>query len=72
MASVGLTIPTLAVATIWLSSPLHLGLGTSHIVLLAITIAVSILTVVPGRAVRLQGVVHLVLGAAFIALSMAP
>ena len=72
MASVGLTIPTLAIATIWLSSPLHLGLGTSHIVLLAITIAVSILTVVPGRAVRLQGVVHLVLGAAFIALSMAP
>ena len=27
MASIGLTIPTLAVASIWIPTPLHLGLG---------------------------------------------
>ena len=29
MASIGLTIPTIAVASIWLDGPLRLGLGPS-------------------------------------------
>jgi Ca2+:H+ antiporter len=33
---------------------------------------VSILTVIPGRATRLQGVVHLILLAAFVFLSISP
>ncbi|HMM93609.1 ionic transporter y4hA [Phycicoccus sp.] len=72
MASIGLTIPTLAVASIWVPTPLHLGLGATQIVLLAITMVVAVLTVVPGRATRLQGTVHLVLLAAFLFLSMSP
>ena len=48
MASIGLTIPTIAVASIWLDGPLDLGLGPTHIVLLALTAIVSVLTVVPG------------------------
>ncbi len=72
MASIGLTIPTIAVASIWLDSPLGLGLGPTQIVLLALTVVVAVLTVVPGRATRLQGGVHLVLLAAFVFLSMAP
>jgi Ca2+:H+ antiporter len=72
MASIGLTIPTIAVASIWLSGPLELGLAPIQIVLLTLTVVVAVLTVVPGRATRLQGGVHLVLLAAFIFLSMQP
>jgi Ca2+:H+ antiporter len=72
MASIGLTIPTIAVAMIWLDGPLELGLGPTHIVLLAITVVVSILTVVQGRAKGQQGLVHLVLLAAFVFLSIKP
>ncbi|MDF2145595.1 ionic transporter y4hA [Knoellia sp. p5-6-4] len=72
MASIGLTIPAIAVATIWLDGPLLLGLGPTQMVLLALTVVVSVLTVVPGRATRLQGGVHLVLLAAFVFLAIAP
>ena len=72
MASIGLTIPVIAVATIWLDPPLLLGLGPTQMVLLAVTVAVGVLTVVPGRATRLQGVVHLVLLAAFLFLAASP
>jgi Ca2+:H+ antiporter len=72
MASIGLTIPTIAVAMIWIDGPLELGLGPTQVVLLAITIAVSTLTVVQGRAKAMQGTVHLVLLAAFVFLSIKP
>jgi Ca2+:H+ antiporter len=72
MASIGLTIPVIAVVSIWLEGPLLLGLGPVQMVLLALTIVVSVLTVVPGRATRLQGGVHLVLLAAFLFLSVQP
>jgi Ca2+:H+ antiporter len=72
MASIGLTIPAVAVASIWLDGPLELGLGATQTVLLAITVVVGALTVVPGRATRLQGVVHLVLLAAFVFLAANP
>jgi Ca2+:H+ antiporter len=72
MASIGLTIPTIAVASIWLDGPLVLGLGSVQMILLALTVVVSVLTVVPGRATRLQGGVHLVLLAAFVFLSIKP
>src|SRR3954454_11280541 len=55
MASIGLTIPAIAVASTWLHGPLLLGLGATQTVLLALTVVVSVLTVVPGRATRLQG-----------------
>ncbi len=72
IASVGLTIPSLAVASIWLPGPLVLGLGATEMVLLAITVVVGILTVVPGRATRLQGGVHVMLAAAYIFLAINP
>jgi Ca2+:H+ antiporter len=72
MASIGLTIPVIAIATIWLEGPLLLGLGATQMVLLALTVVVSVLTVVPGRATRLQGGVHLVLLAAFLFLAINP
>ncbi|MFE0024968.1 calcium:proton antiporter [Amycolatopsis sp. NPDC059021] len=72
MASIGLTIPAIALASVWLKGPLELGLEPTHMVLLALTVLVSVLTVVPGRATRLQGGVHLVLMAAFLFLAINP
>ncbi|OKK03738.1 ionic transporter y4hA [Streptomyces sp. CB03234] len=72
IASIGLTIPAIALASIWLSGPLLLGLGPLHLALLTLTAVVSALTVVPGRATLLQGGVHLVLFAAFVFLSFSP
>lgn len=72
MASIGLTIPVIALATIWLDGPLLLGLSATHMVLLALTVVVGALTVVPGRATLLQGGVHLAILAAYIFLAVSP
>ncbi|WP_433295443.1 calcium:proton antiporter [Actinoplanes sp. CA-030573] len=72
MASIGLTIPAIAIAMIWLPGPLVLGLGGTQMVLLALTVAVGTLTIVPGRANVLQGGVHLSLLAAFLFLAASP
>ncbi|MFG1826767.1 calcium:proton antiporter [Microbispora bryophytorum] len=72
MASIGLTIPTIAAASLWLKGPLLLGLGPTHIVLLGLTVVVTTLTVVPGRATLLQAGVHLTLFAAFLLLAVSP
>ncbi len=72
IASIGLTIPAIAVASIWIDGPLLLGLEPTQMILLALTVVVSVLTVVPGRATRLQGGVHLVLLASFLFLAVNP
>ncbi len=72
IATIGLTIPTIAVAKIWIDTPLHLGLSSLQVVLLTITLVVSVLTIVPGRATRLEGAMHLALFAAFIFLATSP
>jgi Ca2+:H+ antiporter len=72
MASIGLTIPAIAVASIWLEGPLVLGLDSTQIVLLVITSLVGALTVLPGRATVQEGGVHLVLFAAFVFLAVNP
>jgi Ca2+:H+ antiporter len=72
MASIGLTIPAIAVASIWLPMSLHLGLGATHIVLFALTCVVTVLTIVPGRATLLQAGVHLAVLAAYLFLAASP
>ena len=72
IASIGLTIPAIAVASIWLEGPLVLGLGPTQMVLLAITVVVGALTVLPGRATIQEAGVHLVLFAAFVFLAIRP
>ncbi|MCX3060424.1 calcium:proton antiporter [Streptomyces beihaiensis] len=72
MASIGLTVPAVAIASFWLSGPLLLGLGATHMVLLTLTMVVGTLTVVPGRATPLQGGVHLVILAAYVELAVTP
>jgi Ca2+:H+ antiporter len=72
MASIGLTIPAIAVASIWLEGPLVLGLGPTQMVLLALTVVVGALTVLPGRATLQEGGVHLAICAAFLFLALNP
>jgi Ca2+:H+ antiporter len=72
MASIGLTIPTIALASIWLEGPLVLGLGSTQIVLLVLTAIVSSLTLLPGRATVQQGGVHAIVFAAFLFLAFIP
>lgn len=72
MASIGLTIPAIAIASIWLDGPLELGLGATQMVLLAITAVVGALTILPGRATLQEGAVHLVLFASFLYFAINP
>jgi Ca2+:H+ antiporter len=72
MASIGLTIPVIAIASIWLDGPLSLGLEPMQMVLLAITVVVASLTVLPGRATLQESGVHLALFGAFVFLAFNP
>jgi Ca2+:H+ antiporter len=72
MASIGLTIPVIAIASIWLEPPLVLGLDSTGLVLLAITVVVGALTVPLGQATLQQSGIRLVLFFAFIFLALFP
>ncbi|QIK65218.1 ionic transporter y4hA [Nocardioides sp. HDW12B] len=72
MASIGLTIPTIAVASLFLDVPLELGLGAPQIVLLTLAVFISGATVLLGRVTVLQGTVHLSVFAAFLFLAFVP
>jgi len=72
LASIGLTIPAVASVAILFNRPLTLGLGTKEELLLALTLIVSLLTVGTGRTTVLQGIVHLVVFAVFLFLSVVP
>ncbi|MFI6680618.1 calcium:proton antiporter [Kribbella sp. NPDC050470] len=72
LASIGLTIPAIAIASIWLDGPLVLGLGGKEMVLFALTVVTGILTLATGRATLLQGAVHLMVFSAFLFLAVSP
>ncbi|WP_405062957.1 ionic transporter y4hA [Kribbella sp. NBC_01505] len=72
LASIGLTIPAIGIASIWLDGPLVLGLGGKEIVLFALTVAVSTITLATGKATLLQGAVHLMVFSAFLFLAVSP
>ena len=72
LASIGLTIPTVAVASMVLDLKLQLGLGSKDLVLLVLTFLISTITIATGRTNMMQGAVHLVMFAAFVFLAFAP
>ena len=72
LASIGLTIPTVATVSILLGLRLELGLGPMETVLLALTLLVGVITLGTGRTTVLQGIVHLVIFAAFLFLAVVP
>lgn len=72
LATIGLTIPAVAAVSVALGKPLALGLGQKETVLLAVTVLISVMTLGTGRTTILQGVVHLVILAAFLFLAVVP
>jgi Ca2+:H+ antiporter len=72
LASIGLTIPIVAVASVFLGVPLVLGLDGESMVLLLLTLFVASLTLSTGRTTVLQGAVHLVIFCVFVFLSAIP
>jgi Ca2+:H+ antiporter len=72
LASIGLTIPVVAVVSIVLHQPLELGLSPKDQLLLALTTIVGVITLGTGRTTVLQGIVHLVIFAAFLFFAVVP
>ena len=72
LASIGLTIPAIAIISILFNYEINLGLNNAEIVLIALTFVVSTLTVVSGRATLLQGVIHLSIFGSFLMFAATP
>ena len=72
LASIGLTIPVVVVAAVWLELPLELGLAPKDLLMLMLTFLVSAITLSTGRTNVMLGAVHLVLFASFLFLSLVP
>src|SRR5450631_3115805 len=72
LATIGLTIPAVAVAAYTLDKQLVLGLNPQDTVLLFLTFALSMLTFGSGRTNVLFGLVHLVVFAVFVFLLFIP
>jgi Ca2+:H+ antiporter len=72
LASIGLTIPAIAIISLVFGFQVNLGLGATEISLLILTLFVSALTLIPGKASILQGAVHLTIFGAFILLVFTP
>lgn len=73
LCTIGLTIPAVAALCLAMDLPLSLGLAAKEQVLLALTVALSVLTLATtGRTTVLQGVVHLVVFATFLFLTVVP
>ena len=72
LASIGLTIPAVVAAAVWLDLPLRLGLASKDMALLALTFVVGAITLGSGRTNVMQGAVHLVIFAAFLFLALVP
>jgi Ca2+:H+ antiporter len=72
IASIGLTIPTVALVSVLLNRQIALGVSPTDMTLLALTLYISALTLGTGRTSVLQGAVHLVIFAAFLLVSAVP
>ncbi len=72
LASICLTIPTVAVLSVLLGQPLILGLEAEHIVLLVLSLFMATLSLAMGRTTILQGGVHLVIFGAFLTIAAIP
>lgn len=72
LASLCLTIPTVAIISLALGQTLILGLEAEHIVLLVLSLFMATLSLASGRTTILQGGIHLVIFGAFLTISAIP
>lgn len=71
-ATIGLTVPVVAAASLILGHGLTLGLGSGDTVLLLLALGVSIISFGTGTTTVLTGLVHLVIFVAYLLLILAP
>lgn len=72
LATIGLTIPAVAVVSIMIDLPIALGLTGKGTVLLLLTLLVTTQTLATGRTTVLQGVVHLVIFGVYLFTTVVP
>lgn len=72
LASIGLTIPAVAVTALVLGLDLELGLSMRSTVLLVVTMFVASLTLSTGRTNAAHGIIHLVLFATYLFTTLVP
>ena len=72
LATIGLTIPSVAIVALVLGLELELGLSMKSTVLLALTLLVATLTLSRGRTTIVQGVIHLVIFATYLFTTIVP
>lgn len=72
LASIGLTIPAVAIAAAFGNYEIHLGVSPSQTVLLLLALFISVLTLGNGRSNLYLGIVHICLFGVFLAVSAIP
>ena len=72
LASIGLTIPTVAAIAIFFNLQLSLGISSLNMVLMYLSFFIGALTLAIGRTTMLQGVVHLIIFFEYLFLSLVP
>ncbi|MBB3692987.1 calcium:proton antiporter [Sphingomonas sp. BK580] len=72
LATIGLTIPAVAIVSLVLDLPLALGIGSKSLVLLALSLFVATISLGNGRTTVLQGAVHLMIFAVYLFTTVVP
>ena len=72
LASIGLSIPAVAIVSVLNGWPLMLGIDAKSTVLLVLTLIVSTLSLGNGRTTVLQGLVHLMIFAVYLFMTIFP
>ncbi|MFO0895201.1 MAG: hypothetical protein U0574_09655 [Phycisphaerales bacterium] len=72
LATIGLTVPTVVGLSFITGVPLELGLPPKEMVMLALTLLLTVVTLAGGRSTVLHGTVHLVIFGAFLFLAVVP
>ncbi|MGZ5173859.1 MAG: ionic transporter y4hA, partial [Burkholderiales bacterium] len=72
LASIGLTIPAVAIVSLMTGWTLELGLDIKSTVLLLLSLFIATLSLSTGRTTLLQGVVHLVIFAVYLFTTIVP
>ena len=72
LASIGLTIPVVAVISLWTGWPLSLGIDAKSTVLLLLSLLVTSLSLSTGRTTIMQGTIHLVIFAVYLLTTIVP
>ncbi len=72
LATIGLTIPVVAIASVTFHIPMTLGLEPTGVVMLTLSFVVGSITLGTGRTNMMQGAVHLVIFAVYLFLSFVP